>query len=73
VCITAGSPYYNPHIQAAALFPPVDAYQPPEDPLVGTGAPDFRNRRAEKSRPRIDICRQRLLLRRRQFVPTKLS
>jgi len=36
VCITAGSPYYNPHIQRPALFPPVDAYQPPEDPLVGT-------------------------------------
>jgi 2,4-dienoyl-CoA reductase-like NADH-dependent reductase (Old Yellow Enzyme family) len=35
-CITAGSPYYNPHIQRPALFPPVDAYQPPEDPLVGT-------------------------------------
>jgi 2,4-dienoyl-CoA reductase-like NADH-dependent reductase (Old Yellow Enzyme family) len=36
VCITAGSPYYNPHIQRPALFPPVDAYQPPEDPMVGT-------------------------------------
>jgi len=36
VCITAVSPYYNPHIQRPALFPPVDAYQPPEDPLVGT-------------------------------------
>jgi NADPH2 dehydrogenase len=35
VCITAGSPYYNPHIQRPALFPPSDAYQPPEDPLVG--------------------------------------
>ncbi len=36
VCITAGSPYYNPHIQRPALFPPMDAYRPPEDPLVGT-------------------------------------
>jgi hypothetical protein len=35
VCITAGSPYYVPHIQRPALFPPSDAYQPPEDPLVG--------------------------------------
>ena len=33
--ITAGSPYYNPHIQRPALFPPSDGYQPPEDPLVG--------------------------------------
>jgi 2,4-dienoyl-CoA reductase-like NADH-dependent reductase (Old Yellow Enzyme family) len=35
VCITAGSPYYNPHIQRPALFPPSDGYQPPEDPLCG--------------------------------------
>jgi len=35
VCTTAGSPYYNPHIQRPALFPPCDGYQPPEDPLVG--------------------------------------
>jgi 2,4-dienoyl-CoA reductase-like NADH-dependent reductase (Old Yellow Enzyme family) len=35
VCITAGSPYYVPHIQRPALFPPSDGYQPPEDPLVG--------------------------------------
>jgi 2,4-dienoyl-CoA reductase-like NADH-dependent reductase (Old Yellow Enzyme family) len=35
VCTTAGSPYYNPHIQRPALFPPSDGYLPPEDPLVG--------------------------------------
>jgi len=35
VNITAGSPYYTPHIQRPALFPPSDGYQPPEDPLVG--------------------------------------
>jgi len=35
LCVTAGSPYYNPHIQRPALFPPSDGYQPPEDPLVG--------------------------------------
>jgi NADPH2 dehydrogenase len=35
VCITGGSPYYNPHIQRPALFPPSDGYQPPEDPLAG--------------------------------------
>jgi 2,4-dienoyl-CoA reductase-like NADH-dependent reductase (Old Yellow Enzyme family) len=34
-CITAGSPYYNPHLQRPALFPPSDGYLPPEDPLVG--------------------------------------
>ena len=35
VCISVGSPYYNPHIQRPAMFPPSDGYQPPEDPLVG--------------------------------------
>jgi 2,4-dienoyl-CoA reductase-like NADH-dependent reductase (Old Yellow Enzyme family) len=35
VNITVGSPYYNPHIQRPAMFPPSDGYQPPEDPLVG--------------------------------------
>lgn len=35
VNITAGSPYYNPHIQRPALYPPSDGYAPPEDPLIG--------------------------------------
>jgi 2,4-dienoyl-CoA reductase-like NADH-dependent reductase (Old Yellow Enzyme family) len=35
VNISGGSPYYNPHIQRPALYPPSDGYQPPEDPLVG--------------------------------------
>ncbi len=35
VCITAGSPYYNFHIQRPAIFPPSDGYLLPEDPLVG--------------------------------------
>ncbi len=35
VCLSAGSPYYNPHIQRPAAFPPSDGYLPPEDPLVG--------------------------------------
>jgi len=35
VCISAGSPYYNPHIQRPAFFPPSDGYEPPENPLMG--------------------------------------
>jgi NADPH2 dehydrogenase len=35
ICVTAGSPYYNPHIQRPAMFPPLDGYEPPEDPLRG--------------------------------------
>ena len=34
VNVTAGSPYYSPHIQRPALFPPSDGYQPPQDPLI---------------------------------------
>ena len=32
VNLSAGSPYYNPHIQRPAYYPPSDGYQPPEDP-----------------------------------------
>jgi len=35
VNVTAGSPYYSAHLQRPALFPPCDAYLPPEDPLAG--------------------------------------
>jgi NADPH2 dehydrogenase len=35
VNLSAGSPYYNPHIQRPAFYPPSDGYQPPEDPLIG--------------------------------------
>src|SRR4029077_17491684 len=37
VNITGGSPYYNPHIQRPALYPPSDGYPPPEDPLNNVG------------------------------------
>jgi len=35
VNVSCGSPYYNPHLQRPAIFPPSDGYRPPEDPLVG--------------------------------------
>jgi 2,4-dienoyl-CoA reductase-like NADH-dependent reductase (Old Yellow Enzyme family) len=35
VNLSAGSPYYNPHIQRPAVYPPSDGYQPPEEPLLG--------------------------------------
>lgn len=35
VNLSAGSPYYVPHIQRPALYPPSDGYQPCEDPLAG--------------------------------------
>lgn len=35
VSVTGGSPYYCPHVQRPAYFPPADGYLPPEDPLRG--------------------------------------
>jgi NADPH2 dehydrogenase len=35
VNLSAGSPYYNPHVQRPALFPPSDGYFAPEEPLFG--------------------------------------
>jgi len=35
ICVSGGSPYYNPHVQRPAMFPPLDGYEPPEDPLRG--------------------------------------
>ena len=34
VNLSGGSPYYCPHAQRPATFPPSDGYLPPEDPLA---------------------------------------
>ena len=51
VNLTAGSPYYNPHIQRPALYPPWDGYQPPEDPLAGVARQIFAVRELKKEFP----------------------
>ena len=51
VNVTAGSPYYNPHIQRPALYPPSDGYQPPEDPLVGVARQMDATRRMKQNFP----------------------
>ena len=51
VCVTGGSPYYNPHIQRPALFPPSDGYQPPEDPLAGVARQIDVTARLKRHRP----------------------
>ena len=51
VNLTAGSPYYNPHIQRPALYPPSDGYQPPEDPLVGVARQMEATRRVKAQFP----------------------
>jgi len=55
VCITAGSPYYNPHVQRPALFPPSDGYLPPEDPLVGVARQIDATARLKKAFPSLAI------------------
>jgi 2,4-dienoyl-CoA reductase-like NADH-dependent reductase (Old Yellow Enzyme family) len=36
ICTTASSPYWAPHAQRPAWFPPSDGYLPPRDPLADT-------------------------------------
>ena len=51
VNVTAGSPYYNPHVQRPALYPPSDGYHPPEDPLVGVARQMEATRRLKEQFP----------------------
>jgi 2,4-dienoyl-CoA reductase-like NADH-dependent reductase (Old Yellow Enzyme family) len=55
VCVTAGSPYYNPHVQRPALFPPSDGYDPPEDPLVGVARQIDATARLKQAFPSLAI------------------
>ncbi len=55
VCLTAGSPYYNPHIQRPALFPPSDGYLPPEDPLAGVARQIDATARLKARHPNLAI------------------
>jgi NADPH2 dehydrogenase len=53
VNITAGSPYYNPHLQRPALYPPSDGYLPPEDPLVGVARQMAATRELKRRLPNL--------------------
>jgi NADPH2 dehydrogenase len=53
VNLTAGSPYYNPHIQRPALYPPSDGYLPPEDPLLGVARQMEITRRLKQNFPEL--------------------
>lgn len=55
VNITAGSPYYCPHIQRPALFPPSDGYEPPEDPLAGAARLQWAARELKAAAPDLVI------------------
>jgi 2,4-dienoyl-CoA reductase-like NADH-dependent reductase (Old Yellow Enzyme family) len=53
VCSTGGSPYYNPHVQRPAAFPPSDGYQPPADPLVAVARQLAATARLKARHPRL--------------------
>jgi 2,4-dienoyl-CoA reductase-like NADH-dependent reductase (Old Yellow Enzyme family) len=53
--VTCGSPYYTPHLQRPAIFPPIDGYQPPEDPLVGVWRQILAVRRCKQALPRVPM------------------
>lgn len=53
--LSAGSPYYNPHIQRPAFYPPSDGYQPPEDPLIGCVRQIQAVRRIKQALPQLVI------------------
>jgi len=55
VSTTAGSPYYNPHVQRPAYFPPSDGYQPPEDPLVGVARQLAVTRELTEAHPEVTV------------------
>ena len=55
VNISCGSPYYNPHIQRPAIFPPSDGYQPPEDPLVGVARQIHATRQCKEAVPELPL------------------
>jgi 2,4-dienoyl-CoA reductase-like NADH-dependent reductase (Old Yellow Enzyme family) len=51
--LSAGSPYYNPHVQRPALFPPSDGYRPPEDPLIGVARQMMATRTLKQQFPQL--------------------
>jgi 2,4-dienoyl-CoA reductase-like NADH-dependent reductase (Old Yellow Enzyme family) len=55
VCTSAGSPYYNPHVQRPAYFPPSDGYTPPEDPLVGVARQIAATAALARSHPELTV------------------
>jgi NADPH2 dehydrogenase len=55
VNISGGSPYYNPHVQRPAIFPPSDGYLPPEDPLVGVARQIQAARECKKAVPELPL------------------
>jgi 2,4-dienoyl-CoA reductase-like NADH-dependent reductase (Old Yellow Enzyme family) len=55
VNISAGSPYYNPHIQRPAFYPPSDGYSSPEDPVTGVARQMWVTRELKQQFPELIV------------------
>jgi 2,4-dienoyl-CoA reductase-like NADH-dependent reductase (Old Yellow Enzyme family) len=55
VNVSCGSPYYCPHVQRPAIFPPSDGYLPPEDPLLGVWRQIDAARRCKQAVPEMPM------------------
>ncbi|MHC4990004.1 MAG: oxidoreductase [Planctomycetota bacterium] len=55
VNVTIGSPYYCPHLQRPAAYPPSDGYQPPEDPLLSVAHHLRLVRRCKEACPELTL------------------
>ena len=55
VNVTIGSPYYCPHLQRPAAYPPSDGYQPPRDPLEDVAEHILVVRRCKEAFPDLVI------------------
>lgn len=55
VNLSCGSPYYNPHAQRPASFPPCDGYLPPEDPLIGVARQIHAARQCKQAVPNLPL------------------
>lgn len=53
--VSGGSPYYVPHAQRPAAFPPSDGYESPEDPLVGVARLLEAARSAQREVPTMPV------------------
>jgi hypothetical protein len=54
VNLSLGSPYYCPHLQRPAAYPPSDGYLPPEDPLASVARHIRAVRRCKAAIP--ELC-----------------
>ena len=53
--VSAGSPYYNPHIQRPASYPPSDGYSSPEDPVKGVARHMWVTRELKQQFPELIV------------------